>query len=314
MSRYQRSQAAKRRKIDAEPGSCCSTDEEESDSEIGAQECSTMTDLSGDDVLKLQDECQLLRAENHRLKDSADCLTEASFQNNDAKVKFYTGLPSFATLISVFTFVSAHVITAPQASLTMFQQFVMVLMKLRLNLANQDLAYRFGVHQASVSRNFRKWIDVMYRRLRPLIIWPTREELLKTMPVAFRKSFRRCVVIIDCFEVFCERPANLKARAQTWSNYKHHNTVKFLIGISPQGVVSFVSKGWGGRVSDVFLTENCGFLQKLLPGDLVLADRGFTVQDSAGVYCAEAKVPAFTRGKRQLSHYEVDSTRRTAAM
>ena len=46
--------------------------------------------------------------------------------------------------------------------------------------------------------------------------------------------------------------------------------------------MSFVSKGWGGRVSDVFLTENCGFLQKLLPGDLVLADRGFTVQDSQG--------------------------------
>ena len=120
------------------------------------------------------------------------------------------------------------------------------------------------------------------------------------------------MVIIDCFEVFCERPANLKARAQTWSNYKHHNTVKFLIGISPQGVVSFVSKGWGGRVSDVFLTENCGFLQKLLPGDQVLADRGFTVQDSAGVYCAEVKVPAFTRGKRQFSRYEVDSTRQLA--
>ena len=73
--------------------------------------------------------------------------------------------------------------------------------------------------------------------------------------------------------------------------------------------MSFVSKGWGGRVSDVFLTENCGFLQKLLPGDLVLADRGFTVQDSAGVYCAEVKVPAF---KRQLSRYEVDSTRQLA--
>ena len=38
-----------------------------------------------------------------------------------------------------------------------------------------------------------------------------------------------CVVIIDCFEIFIERPMNLKARAQTWSNYmyKHHNTVKF---------------------------------------------------------------------------------------
>ena len=60
-----------------------------------------------------------------------------------------------------------------------------------------------------------------------------------------RENFRHCVVIIDCFEFFCERPTKLKARPQTWSNYKQHNTVRFLIGISPQGVVSFVSRGWG---------------------------------------------------------------------
>ncbi len=67
-----------------------------------------------------------------------------------------------------------------------------------------------------------------------------------------------------------ERPTSLKARAQTWSNYKHHNTIKFLIGIAPQGVITFISKGWGGRVSDVYLTEHYGLLEKLLPGDLVL--------------------------------------------
>ena len=55
----------------------------------------------------------------------------------------------------------------------------------------------------------------------------------------------KCVVMIDCFEVFCERPKSLMARAQTNSNYKHHNTVKYLIGIA-QGVITFISKGWGG--------------------------------------------------------------------
>ena len=74
-----------------------------------------------------------------------------------------------------------------------------------------------------------------------------------------------------------ERPKSLMARAQTWSNYKHHNTVKFLIGVSPQGSITFVSKGWGGHVSDQHLTENCGILDNLLPGDVVLADRRFTV-------------------------------------
>ena len=60
--------------------------------------------------------------------------------------------------------------------------------------------------------------------------------------------------------MLCERPSDLMARAQTYSQYKHHNTVKFLIGISLQGVISFVSKGWGGRASDKHITERCGIL------------------------------------------------------
>jgi len=113
------------------------------------------------------------------------------------------------------------------------------------------------------------------------------------MPLDFKTHFKRCVIIV---EIFCERPKTLKARAQTYSNYKHHNTVKFLIGIAPQGVIAFVSKGWSGRVSDKHLTECSGILDHLLPGDLVLADRGFNVQDAIGLRCAEVKLPPFTKG------------------
>ena len=129
------------------------------------------------------------------------------------------------------------------------------------------------------------------------------------MPIAFRKFFPKCVCILDCTEVFIERPSDLKARAQTWSNYKQHNTVKILIAVTPQGSISFVSKAWGGRASDKYITEQSGILDKLLPGDLVLADRGFTIQDSVGFYCAEVKTPPFTKGKKQLSRHEVDWSR-----
>ena len=104
----------------------------------------------------------------------------------------------------------------------------------------------------------------MYTKLSSLICWPERNELMKTMPTEFRKHFRRCVVIIDCFKIFIERPTSLTARAQTWSNYKHHNTIKFLIGITPQRSVTFISQGLGRRTSDVHLTENSGLLQKLM--------------------------------------------------
>ena len=150
---------------------------------------------------------------------------------------------------------------------------------------------------------------MMHVQLSPLVKWPGREELMKTMPMEFRQNFKQCIVVIDCFEVFIERPTSLKARAQTWSNYKHHNTAKFLIGISPQGAISFISKGWGGRVSDVHLTENCGILDKLAPCDLILADRGFNIHESAGLFCAQVKTPPFTKGKNQLSKTEVDNSR-----
>ncbi len=43
--------------------------------------------------------------------------------------------------------------------------------------------------------------------------------------------------------------------------------------------------GWGSRSSDKHVTEKSGLLNKLLPGDLVLADRGFDIRDSVGLVC-----------------------------
>ena len=105
-----------------------------------------------------------------------------------------------------------------------------------------------------------------------------------------------------------ERPSNLVARVFTWSSYKHHNTIKLLIGITPQGVISFLSDAWGGRVSDKYLTEHSGILDKRLPGDIVLADRGFDISDSVGLHQAKLHIPAFTKGKDQLSAIEIEET------
>ena len=141
-------------------------------------------------------------------------------------------------------------------------------------------------------------ISILHLRLQFLIQWPARGILRATMPMDFRNSFgNKIAVIIDCFEVFVERPSNLLACAQTWSNYKHHNTVKFLIGIAPQGYITFISDAWGGRVSDKHLTEQSKILENLLQGDVVLADRGFNTEESVGLYCASLKIPAFTKGK-----------------
>jgi len=174
----------------------------------------------------------------------------------------------------------------------------------------QDFAYRFSISISTVSRIFTTWMCVMDVRLSPLIVWSEREDLIRTMPQCFQFSFgNKVTVIIDCFEVFIDRPSNLYARAQTYSSYKSHNTVKILIGITPQGSISFVSQAWGGRTSDKYLTEHCKIMNKLVPGDMVMADRGFTIHDSVVMHRAELAIPAFTKGKEQLDPIDVEKTR-----
>ena len=63
--------------------------------------------------------------------------------------------------------------------------------------------------------------------------------------LCFRLEIRQ-PSLLTVLKFFCVKPTNLLARAQTFSSYKHHNTVKVLISITPQGCISFVSEAWGG--------------------------------------------------------------------
>lgn len=150
-------------------------------------------------------------------------------------------------------------------------------------------------------------------KFKSLIIWPERSVSLKTIPDCFKQSFLdKTTIIIDCFEIKCQKPSNLLTAAQAWSNYKHSDTIKYLIGITPQGSISFISKGWGGRVSDKYLTQNSDFCNNLLPGDVILADRGFLIKEFVELFHATVKVPAFTKGKDQLHPVDLENTRSLA--
>ena len=78
--------------------------------------------------------------------------------------------------------------------------------------------------------------------------------------------------------------------AQRHSNYKKYNTVKFLIGITPTGSISFLSQCWVGRGSDKNLTQESNFFNLVENGDTVLADRGFTIADDLAIHGVKLEI------------------------
>ena len=87
--------------------------------------------------------------------------------------------------------------------------------------------------------------------------------------------------IIDGSKVFIETPSDLQMQSSTWSNYKHHNTAKYLIACTLNGAVCYISPLYVGSISDVELTRVSGFIQKLegRSGMSRMADQEFTIKD-----------------------------------
>lgn len=86
-------------------------------------------------------------------------------------------------------------------------------------------------------------------------------------------------VILDATEIQVEKPSLPQLLQETFSNYKNTKTYKALVGISPSGGITFVSKLYAGSISDKELTRNSGILDMLETSDSVMADHGFDIQE-----------------------------------
>ena len=129
---------------------------------------------------------------------------------------------------------------------------------------------------------------------------PSTKQVKGTLTSAFREKYPSTYFIIDGSEIFMETPSYLYMQSSTWSNYKHHNTVKFLIGCTPNNCISFISPLYVRSISDVELTRVSGLLSYLddKPGISVMADRSFTIKDILNDIGVKLNVPPFMDGHK----------------
>ena len=133
------------------------------------------------------------------------------------------------------------------------------------------------------------------------------------MPKCFKDAYPTTRVILDCTEIFIEMPTSYRSQSATFSNYKHHNTAKGLVGIAPSGAVTFVSDLYAGRFSDKKVALDSGIYDLLEAGDSIMADRGFDIEEDLPQNVG-LNIPPFLNGKKQLSLQEENETRKIASV
>ncbi|XP_067670755.1 uncharacterized protein [Haliotis asinina] len=271
-------------------------DEEKS----GMCEAGTQTDLTMSDIHIMNED---LKSKTEKLDDKETLFRDLFLETvvkDDEHVRFYTGLPSCAVLLGIFNILvskcsvlnywngnaAACKITntsrchpGPSRKLTVYQEFILTLVRLRQGFLQYFSADVFGISKSRVSQIFATWITFMSQTFDNVLKWPSKLQVKKYMPLSFKQVYPRTRAIIDCTEFFFQKPRSPSAQAATYSLYKSKNTGKCLLAISPSGTFTFVSDLYGGNASDRYITENSGFLDLIEPGDDITADRGFNVRD-----------------------------------
>lgn len=147
------------------------------------------------EINRLLQENRELRCELNKREMDEDFL-----KGNTNKVRYYTGIPCFAILLSLVTNVKAFL--PGTKKLSSFQMLLLTLIRLRLDLPVQHLAHLFNVSRTTLSTAFTDTINVSNARLNPLVCWPERHCLQATMPHQFLEAFGKSVaIIVDCFEI-----------------------------------------------------------------------------------------------------------------
>ncbi|CAF3274289.1 unnamed protein product [Rotaria socialis] len=171
------------------------------------------------------------------------------------------------------------------------------------------------------------WTLFVYSVVSSINLWPTKDQIQQALPFETRKNYPYVRVIVDCMEFEIEQPANPQTQQDTWSTYKNTSTAKGhkkqififsysslfltgLVGITPNGIVSYISPLYGGATSGKAIINMDGsqsLIELLEDGDNIMSDRGFSL-DSKYTHLTLIHPPFLDRQK-QLSSQQVLQTR-----
>lgn len=229
-----------------------------------------------------------------------------SYMDDDTAIHFYTGLQTYQKLSFVYTTLGDAVnhldyIYGTKPTLDPLNQFFLTLIILRQNKTHYELSLQFGITLKEVSNIFITWVKFMKLQWAEIPQWPSKELVHFFTPHDFRNKFRGTRGIMDGTEIPIEKPSIPTAQQSTFSTYKNKSTIKTVVYASPAGLTTYVSPAYGGSTSDRQVIERSNLVNMCDPGDSIMADKGFDIQDILAAYRILLNIPHFFKKRNQLS-------------
>ena len=201
-------------------------------------------------------------------------------------IRMETGLPTK----EVFDIVHLHALRFKDSinyfygwkveSILFEDQIFITLMKLRQNYTNLHLAQLFCCSDSTISNIVSTFIHVLHSILFVDIMTtiPSRNKNKLNAPSSF-SDYSSCRIVIDCTDIEIAVPSLMSKQNETYSSYRGMNSFKVIVGVAPNAVITYVSNLYPGSMSDKAIVQQSGLLKHFHPGDLILADKGFLIQD-----------------------------------
>lgn len=219
----------------------------------------------------------------------------------DKEVSVWTGIPTIVQLEEIcLAYRSLESSLFPRKfKMHATDRVILTLAKLKQNISFEALGTLFRISGVTVSHYFSATIQVLARIMKRFVYWPTRDELKKNIPLCFREHFPNVTVILDATEIPICSLKCLNCRIACYSNYKSRRTVKFLVGVSPAGLITFISRGYSGKSSDKMIFNEEKIIDRMVPHvDEIMVDKGVSIEKECSIKCIKLHMPPFLRGER----------------
>lgn len=156
----------------------------------------------------------------------------------------------------------------------------LILRKIRHNETFKILCDLFGLSYQQAVKVFSSDIEKIAASLKPLTSPPEPSYIHWNFPQQFKHKYPYIQIILNCFEISIGNTSNPVNHSLGWSQNRYSNTIKYLIGYTPDGVIIFISKGFSGKISNNEMVRRSGFLNIVKTNTYIMAASGFNDIDS----------------------------------